>query len=86
MKVSKYIEGTRTRESLIPATKLRADTKVREVAISCNDERLLAVTARDIVAAEAHYHCSCYRDYTRPEKLRKCQSLLTKEDSKKYDF
>ena len=26
------------------------------------------VTSRDIVAAEAHYHRSCYREYTRPEK------------------
>ena len=47
--------------------------KVREVAISHNDVRLLAFAARDIVAAEAHYHPSCYRDYTRPEKLGKAQ-------------
>ena len=45
LRVSKYTKGTRTRESLIPATELRADTKVREVAIARNNERLLAVTA-----------------------------------------
>ena len=57
--------------------------KVREVAISRNDVRLLALTARDIVAAEAdHYHPSCYRDYARPEKLGKIQSGLTEEDTK----
>ena len=57
--------------------------KVREVAISHNDERLLALTARDIVIAEAdHYHPSCYHDYTRPEKLGKIQSGLTEEDTK----
>ena len=67
VKVSKYCKGTRRRESLISATELRADMKVREVAISCNDERLLALTARDIVAAEAHYCPSCYCDHTRPE-------------------
>ncbi|XP_064116328.1 uncharacterized protein LOC135222086 [Macrobrachium nipponense] len=34
------------------------------------DERILAITSRDIVAAEAHYHKSCYKGYTRtkPEK------------------
>ena len=57
--------------------------KVREVALSRNDVRLLALTARDIVAAEGdHYHPSCYRDYTRPEKLGKIQSGLTAEDTK----
>ena len=80
--MSKYGKGTRTRESL-SATELRADMKVREVAISRNDVRLLALTARNIVAAEAdHYHPSCYRDYARPEKLGKIQSGLTKEDTK----
>jgi len=38
---------------------------VREVAISCNDERLLAVTSGDIVAAGAHYHFSCWCYYRR---------------------
>lgn len=30
-----------------------------------NDGKILAVTSRDIVAAEAHYHHSCYKNYTR---------------------
>lgn len=29
------------------------------------DETILRVTSRDIVAAEAHYHVSCYKNYTR---------------------
>lgn len=29
-------------------------------------KRILATTSRDIVTAEAHYHRSCYRVYTRP--------------------
>ena len=57
--------------------------KVREVAVSRNDVSLLALTARDIVATEAdNYHPSCYRDYTRPEKLGKLHSGLTEQDSK----
>ena len=28
----------------------------------------MALTSREIVAAEAHYHRSCYREYTRPKK------------------
>ena len=29
---------------------------------------IMALTSREIVAAEAHYHRSCYREYTRPKK------------------
>ena len=31
---------------------------------------MLAITSRDLVAAEAHYHRSCYKDYTRDESSR----------------
>jgi len=40
------------------------------MAIAKGDEKIMAITTRDIVAAEAHYHRSCYRDYTRPEKVK----------------
>ena len=33
-------------------------------AILNNDARILAITRRDIVVAEAHYHASCYKSYT----------------------
>ena len=29
---------------------------------------IMALTSREIVAAEAHYHRSCYREYTRPRR------------------
>ena len=29
------------------------------------DSSILAITSRELVAAEAHYHKSCYRDHTR---------------------
>ncbi|MES9883965.1 MAG: hypothetical protein ABW185_24210, partial [Sedimenticola sp.] len=46
---------------------LRADKTLRELAIQRLDERIISVTSRDIVAAEAHFHRSCYRAYTRPQ-------------------
>ena len=45
--------------------KLRADETQRKCAILKGDEKILALTSRDIVAAEAHYHCSCYKIYTK---------------------
>ncbi len=62
---SKYIRGSNSRESLNVASELRPDKTVREIATERSDETILAVTSRDIVAAKAHYHTSCYKAYTR---------------------
>jgi len=48
------VKGTRTRDPLRVAVELRADQTVRDVAMKRLDERILSVTSRDIVAAEAH--------------------------------
>ena len=50
----------------------RAKTKVGAPAYNAVipitvDERLLAITSMELVAAEGHYHRSCYRAYTRGE-------------------
>ena len=47
------------------------------------------VTSRDIVAAEAHYHVSCYKNYTRdgtniPEYKDKSNKENKKDGSKLY--
>ena len=58
------MKNPKSREKLIQAVQLRADTTLRHCAILNNDARILAITSRDIVATEAHYHASCYRSYT----------------------
>ena len=63
-KKSKYVKGTHGREHLIQAVEMRADKTIRDTAIKKGDERLMAITSRDLVAAEAHYHASCYKSYT----------------------
>ncbi|XP_078353848.1 uncharacterized protein LOC144638526 [Oculina patagonica] len=64
-KGNKYIKRSHSREPLIQASELRADEKVRAVATAKRDSKILTVTSRELVAAEAHYHKTCYRDYTR---------------------
>ena len=64
----KFLKGSKSREKLTQAVQLRADQTLRECATQKGDENILAVTSRDIVAAEAHYHVSCYKDYTRIKK------------------
>ena len=55
----KYIN--RIHEKVVKASQLRVDQKPRQIAVAKRDKKILAMTCRDIVAAEARYHRSCYR-------------------------
>ena len=57
------MKGTSTCEKLIQARQLRVDEILRQCAVEKQDDKILAITIRDTVAAEAHYHNSCYRYY-----------------------
>ena len=46
---------------------MRADSSIRKIATQKNDSKILALVSRELVAAEACYHRTCYRSYTRPE-------------------
>lgn len=59
------MKGKRTREPLTQCRDLRSDHTIRNSAIAKVDERMLAIVSRELVAAEAHYHRSCYREYVR---------------------
>ena len=48
---------------------LRAYQTLCNRAIRKGDEKNLAVTTRDIVSAEVHYHISCYKNYTRDSTI-----------------
>ncbi|KAK3738575.1 hypothetical protein QZH41_001183 [Actinostola sp. cb2023] len=78
----KYVN--RTLEKLVKATQLRVDQTLRQIATARCDQRILAITSRDIVAAEAHYHRSCYRDYTRPAQQQQPEKNEP-EDAAEYD-
>lgn len=49
---------------------LRADEIVRKVATQRNDSKVLAITTSDLIAKEACYHFTCYREYTRQKKIK----------------
>lgn len=66
-KESKYMKGN-VREKLIQCSDLRSDETIRKTATSKSDTKILAIVSRELVAAEAFYHRSCYRNYTRPPK------------------
>ena len=82
-KSNKYIKNSRTRETLVQANELRADKKVRAVATARMDEKILAITSRELVAAEAHYHRRCYRDYTRAY-YSKSSKVVVDDDNQSY--
>ena len=79
-KSNKYIKNSRTRETLVQANELRADKKVRAVATARMDEKILAITSRELVAAEAHYHRTCYRDYTRAYYSKSSKEVVDDDD------
>ncbi len=82
---SKYIKGSRTRETVIHCLQLRGDQSVRDAAIRKCDEKILALTSREILAAEAHYHGSCYKLYTKPPKeMPSAASTSTSDDGLLY--
>ena len=70
MKKNKYSQGSKSTELLIQSRELRSDEKIRNAAIANMDHKIIAITSRELVAAEAHYHKSCYRNYTRGEKQK----------------
>ena len=76
----------RIREKLVKDSQLRVDHKLRQIAVAKRDKKILAITSRDIVAAEARYHRSCYRDYTRPQqKCHEEQGVSGKANDAEYD-
>ena len=79
-KKTKYITGSKTREPLMQSLELRSDDKVRQAAIRQFDNKILAITSRELVAAEAHYHKTCYRNYTRDEKPKAVTATMANED------
>ena len=72
-----YLTGSKTREPLMQSLELRSDAKVRQAAIKKLDNKILAITSQIIVAAEAHYHKTCYRNYTRDEKPKAATAIMT---------
>ena len=49
---------------------LQADETVRKIATQKNDSKILAITANNLIAKEAFYHFTCYRSYTRQDKVK----------------
>ena len=52
---------------MVQCRDLRADDSIRKSAMKKKDSRILAIASREIAAAEACYHRTCYKGYTRAE-------------------
>ena len=61
-KNSKYRKREKSRENLVKCVDLRADGKIRKVSIEKGDRKIIALVSRELVAAEAHYHRSGYKE------------------------
>ena len=90
-KKTKYKKNSRTKETLIKCSEFRGDDSIRKAALHKKDQRILALASRELVAAEAHYHRSCYVIYTRclseTDKVDPpdTESDMESEDDKSYE-
>ena len=66
-KKSKYLKGTRNRGPLVQCRDLRADRSIRKSAREKKGSPILTIASCEIVAAEACYHRTCYKNYTKAE-------------------
>ena len=78
-KESKFVKGKRTREKLTQCCNLRSDQTIRNIAKFKQDTKILAMVSRELVAAEACYHKSCNRNYTRP--INDCNDVTDTESA-----
>ena len=60
-KKDKYLKGQNSREALTQARQLCTDETLKKCAERKQDSRIIALLTRDLVAAEEHWHRSCYR-------------------------
>ena len=52
-------------DSFFPITEMKACQTLLEASKMCNDNRLRALCSKDLIAKEAYYHKTCYKEYTR---------------------
>ena len=62
-KKDKHKRGSKSRESLTQVRQFRTDVTVRNAAEIKNGTKVIAILSRELVATEAHYHRTCYRQY-----------------------
>ena len=72
---TKRIKGTETKEKLNLCVELRANNLIKEASRLQNDPRIAALCTDDLIAKEAAYHRSCYRDFTRIVTLKKPDAI-----------
>ena len=68
-----YIKNCRNRERLSSCMQSQADETVRKIATQ-NDSKILAITTNDLITKEACYHFTCYRSYTRQNKVKEAKA------------
>ena len=70
----KYIKNSRNRERLSSCMQLLEDEMERKIATQKNDLKILAIIRNELIAKEACYHFTCYRSYTRQNKVNEAKA------------
>ena len=78
------MKGTERKEKLNLCVELRADKLIKEASLLHNDPRIAALCTDDLIAKEAAYHKSCYRDFTCIVTANK-QGTIEEENEEELD-
>ena len=66
----KTLPKSSTTEKLLSCMEMRADKQIRKRSEEKNDQRIMSICSDELIAKEAKYHKSCYRNYTRERYTR----------------
>ena len=80
----KSVISFNSREKLVKVTQLIVDETLWNIATEECDH--MALASREIVVAEAHYHRSRYREYTRPKKQKQGLGCNISGDTQDAEF
>ena len=60
-------------EKLVKCVEQRASNSIISAAKSCDNFYVKGLADQDLIAREAHYHASCYKIFTKPQKVQSAQ-------------
>ena len=78
---TKLVKGTNTKEKLYLCVEMRAHKVICEARLFYDNERIAALCSGDLIAKEAAFHKTCYRDSTRIVTREKLDTKKDKNDS-----
>lgn len=80
-KKDKFMKSSKTREKLRLCQEFRADETMRKAAVLREDADMLAICSDELIAKEAMYHHTCYKNYVKVAQIQVIKHLPMEKDA-----